>query len=319
MLNTPALTRRFERVFNKDQANVLAKSITEAYSDLVKTGDFNELKGLVRDLAVAQNRTEAKVEKLITAQQRTETRVEELTVAQQQTETRLGELASAQQRTETKLGELASAQQRTETKLGELASAQQRTEARVDKLTVAQQELTVAQQQTETRLGELASAQQRTETRVEELAVNMSKMAQAMSGMKSELGGLSRTMSYALENEAFRVLPAYLQKEFGIVVESRFVRTVIDDEELDFYAQGERDGRPVCIIGESKLRIDDRRSGGQEFDRIMNQLNRKAAVVKKAYPDCGVVRMLVTHYVRPSARKLLAEDGVIVVQSFDWG
>jgi hypothetical protein len=242
MLNTPALTRRFERVFNKDQANVLAKSITEAYSDLVKTGDFNELKDIVRDLAVAQ---------------------QELTVAQQ------------------------------------------RTEARVEQLAVAQQEMAVAQQ-------EMAVTQQ-------EMAVNMSKMAQAISGMKSELGGLSRTMSYALENEAFRVLPAYLQEKFGVVVESRFVRTTIDNEELDFYAQGEQDGRPVCIIGESKLRIDERRSGGMEIDRIMSQLNRKAAVVKKEYPDCGVVRMLVAHYVRPSARKLLEEDGVIVVQSFDWG
>ena len=228
MLNTPALTQRFERVFNKDQASILAVSITEAYSELVKTSDFNELKSIVRDLAVAQ------------------------------------------------------------------------------------QELTVAQQRTETRVEELAVAQQ-------DMAVSISKMAQAMSGMKSELGGLSRTMSYALENEAFRVLPAYLQKEFDITVHSRFVRTEIDGEELDFYAQGEQNGRPVCIIGESKLRIDERRSGGQEFDRIMSQLNRKAAVVKKAHPECDIVRMLVTHYVRPSTRKLLKEESVIVVQSFDWG
>ena len=291
MLNAPALTQRFERVFNKDQANVLAASITEAYSDLVKTGDFNELKGIVRDIAVAQ-------QELTTAQQRTGARVEELAVAQQRTEARVGELAVAQQR--------------TEARVGELAVAQQRTEARVEELTVAQQKMAVAQQ-------EMAVAQQEMAVAQQETTVNINKMAQAISGIGSELGGLSRTMSYALENEAFRVLPAYLQEKFGITVHSRFVRTEIGGEELDFYAQGKQDGRPVCIIGESKLRIDDRRSSGQELDRIMGQLNRKTAVVQDAYPDCGIVRMLVTHYVRPSTRKLLEEDGVLVVQSFDWG
>jgi hypothetical protein len=283
--NVPTLTRRFERVFNKAQANVLAESITEVYSDLVKTGDFNELKEIVRELAVSQQRTEARVEELAVAQK-------ELTVAQQRTEARVEELAVAQK---------------------ELTVAQQRTEARVEELASSQQEMAVS-------INEMAQAITGLRSEMTQAITGLrGEMTQAITGLRSEMGGLSRTMSYALENEAFRVLPAYLQKKFDIAVQSRFVRTEIGGEELDFYAQGEQDGRPVCIIGESKLRIDERRSGGQEFDRIMSQLNRKAAVVKQAYPDCGIVRMLVTHYVRPSARKLLEEDGVIVVQSFDWG
>ncbi len=214
MINTPVLTRRFERVFDKRQAFVLAKSITEAYSDLVKTSDFNELKSIVQDLAIAQ------------------------------------------------------------------------------------QELAVSQQ---------------------EMNINISKMAQTISGMGNELGGLSRTMSYALENEAFRVLPAYLEKNFAIIVQSRFVRTEIGGEEIDFYAHGEQNGRPVCIIGESKLKIDERRHSGKEFGRIMSQLDKKAAAVQEDQPDCEIIRMLVTHYVRLSARQLLEDEGVLVVQSFDWG
>lgn len=42
MLNVKSLTRKFERVFSASQANVLAEAITDAYTDLVKTGDFNE-------------------------------------------------------------------------------------------------------------------------------------------------------------------------------------------------------------------------------------------------------------------------------------
>ncbi len=234
MINTLVLTRRFEHVFDKRQAFVLAKSITEAYSDLVKTSDFNELKSIVQDLAIAQQK---------------------------------------------------------------LAIAQQ-------KLTVSQQEMAVSQQ-------EMAVSQQ-------EMNINVSKMAQTISGMGNELGGLSRTMSYALENEAFRVLPAYLKKHFDIIVQSRFVRTEIGGEEIDFYAHGEQNGSLVCIIGESKLKIDERRHSGKEFRRIMNQLDRKVTAVQEDQPDCRIVRMLVTHYVRPSARQLLEDEGVLVVQSFDW-
>jgi hypothetical protein len=58
MINIETLTRRFEAVFERSQADVLAQAITDAYTDLVKTGDFNELKGIVRDLAEAQQHTE---------------------------------------------------------------------------------------------------------------------------------------------------------------------------------------------------------------------------------------------------------------------
>ncbi len=112
---------RLMSVFPERQATVLADTITDAYDDLVKVSDFNELKAIVKDLALAQVRTEVRVEELTIAQQRTEQRVEELAVAQQRTEQRVEELAVAQQ-----------------------------------ELAVAQQDLTVAQRQTEKTLRGLA-------------------------------------------------------------------------------------------------------------------------------------------------------------------
>ncbi len=63
--------RKLEGAFPKKQANVLAEVITDAYSELVKTSDFNELKGIVkelaesqRELAEAQKHTEYEVGKL---------------------------------------------------------------------------------------------------------------------------------------------------------------------------------------------------------------------------------------------------------------
>jgi len=55
--------------------------------------DFSELKGITKDLAQAQQRTELRVKELAQAQQRTELRVEELAQAQQRTERELRMLA----------------------------------------------------------------------------------------------------------------------------------------------------------------------------------------------------------------------------------
>ncbi len=128
LFTRPAIQQRLEQAFERRQAAVLAEVIEAAYADLVKTSDFNELKAIVRELAAAQARTEARVEELAAAQARTEARVEELAAAQARTEARVEELAAAQARTEARVEELAAAQARTEARLEELAAAQARTE-----------------------------------------------------------------------------------------------------------------------------------------------------------------------------------------------
>ncbi len=58
------IKRKLKNVFNAQQADVLADVITAAYSDLVKTSDFNELKSIVKELAEAQRRTEIEFKNL---------------------------------------------------------------------------------------------------------------------------------------------------------------------------------------------------------------------------------------------------------------
>ena len=65
---------------------------------------------------------------------------------------------------------------------------------------------------------ELAVAQQRTEAEVE-------KLTSVVGDIRSEIGGMSRSMSYALENEAYRSLPAFLLENHGIEVTDRLIRT----------------------------------------------------------------------------------------------
>jgi hypothetical protein len=114
MLTPTEAKSKLEQVFEPSQADVLTEVWVEAYGELVKVGDFAELKGLVRELVQAQGRTgarvgglEAAMEKLAEAQVRTEE-------AQGRTEARVGGLEAA-------IEMLAEAQARTEVALGRLS------------------------------------------------------------------------------------------------------------------------------------------------------------------------------------------------------
>lgn len=274
MLKQGDLVRELEREFTPPQATLLARVITTAYNDLVKTSDFSELKGIVAELAKAQQRTELRVE----------------------------ELAQAQQRTEQRLEQLAQAQQRTELRVEQLAQAQQRTEQRLEQLAQAQRDLAVAQQRTE----------QVVRTLVRGLA-----------DTRAELGGLARSVRYALENEAYRALPRFLAERYGIRVTDRLIRTELDGEEIDFFGHAIQNDREVLLVGEVKLRLDERRKvrtpEGTTLRAVaLLELEHKLDVVRRHYPDLPLVPLLVTHYARPAILKEAAEHGVIVVQSFEW-
>jgi hypothetical protein len=213
MVTLESLTHRFEKVFERRQASVLAEAITDAYSDLVKTSDFNELKAIVKELAEAQQ---------------------------------------------------------------DLVEAQRRTEQSLNKLTLT------------------------------------------VSGLAEELGGVSKSMAYALENEAYRGLPGYLEKAHGIHVQERIVRTEIGGEEINLFARGERDGEPVLLVGESKTQLDERRRNRQEADRVFKQLETKIKAVKQAYPELKIIPLLITHYARPKFLEHARDQGILVIQSFEW-
>ena len=120
MVNRIRMREKLGRVFVGQQAEVLSEVIYDAYHDLVRADDFNELKGIVKELAHAQQRTEQRVEDLAEAQQRTEQRVEDLAEAQQRTEQRVEDLAEAQQHLAEAQQHLAEAQQHTEHALQQL-------------------------------------------------------------------------------------------------------------------------------------------------------------------------------------------------------
>ena len=99
--------------------------------------EFHSLPAIVRELAEAQKRTEARVEELAEAQKRTEARVEELAEAQKRTEARLETLTA---------------------RVEELAEAQKRTDAQIAALVERMDKFQTTQERMEKRLGMLSGA-----------------------------------------------------------------------------------------------------------------------------------------------------------------
>lgn len=282
MLTLEGIKKKLEKAFDERQATVLTEVIVDAYSELVKTSDFNELKAIVKELAEAQKRTELKVE------------------------------------------ELAEAQKRTELKMGELAEAQKESQKEISRLDKTMQELAEAQKRTELKVEELAEAQKETEKEIQRLVKGLNEtreevqlLVRGLNETRGELGGLSRSVGYALENEAYRLLPKLLKKSYGIELEEKLIRAEIGGKEINIFGKAKRDGGDVLIVGETKLRLDDRRKTKDERD-VFEELEEKVMAVREEYEGEEIVRVLITHYATKGFMMKSKEKGVIVVQSFEW-
>ena len=190
--------------------------------------------------------------------------------------------------------ELAEAQRRTEQRVNELAEAQRETERRLN-------ELAEAQRRTEERINELAEAQRRTEEELRKLAIGQRRLRQ-------DLGGLSKSVAYALENEAYRNLPRFL-KRYGIEVTDRLVRFELRGEEINLFARAKRDGEDVVLVGEAVLRLDDKGK--------LRKIRRKAELVSQEY-GLEVVPVVVTHFATGRLLEEARKAGFLVVQTFEW-
>lgn len=230
MLTQDQLQRKLGSAFEPAQAALLAEVVTEAYAELVKTHDFNELKEIVRDLAQAQGRTDQRMETLAT---------------------RMGTLA--------------------------------------------------------TRMDELAQAQTRTEESVRQLS-------EEMRDVKRQLGGLSTTVGYRLEDEAYQALPILLQQDHHLVVQGRLKRGYVADAngrnlEINILGDALRGSETVKIIGECKSQLSI-----PNIDRfIRRQLIPLQAVYANIFP------LLVTYMVSsPEVEAYAQEQGIALYYSYEF-
>ena len=113
MRNFVEMKNRFLVGFNEQQSELLAEFVVDTYDDLVTRRDFAELRAVVADLAASEKR-------LAIAQERTETRVEELAVAQKETQAELMKLAASHDRLAGSHDRLAISHEQTQSDVHEL-------------------------------------------------------------------------------------------------------------------------------------------------------------------------------------------------------
>ncbi len=279
MINTLKIFNDLKQTMDPVAAEKIVDVIGSIYEELknsVTKLEFNELKDIVKQLAEAQNRTEARVEELVEAQKRTETRVEEL----------------------------AEAQKRTETRVEELAEAQKRTEAKLEKLTERVDDLTK-------RMDELTANVSRLERTVENLVGEMKRMKATMQDIKQEMGGIAHTVGYRLEDEAMKSLPALLKRDLAIDTQGPLIRDYIEIGlkkyiELNIWGHGVKDGTAVEIVGEAKSQLKKR-----DVDTFIQTLKVLEPIITRP-----IVPLLVTYQTSPDVRRYIQDNNIALYFSY---
>ncbi len=200
--------------------------------------------------------------------------------------------------------------------VNELAEAQKKTEEKVNELAEAQKELAEAQKKTEQRLNELAEAQKKTEEElkslseeVKKLSEEVKKLSHGLAQTRRQVGGLARSVAYALENEAFRKLPALLKKKYGIEVIERLIRTELEGHEINLFGRAKKNGKEIILVGEAVLKLDDREK--------LSQVWKNVELVKENIGG-EVLPIIVTHFARKEILERAQKAGILIIQSFEW-
>ncbi len=199
------------------------------------------------------------------------------------------ELAKAQRDTQIKVSELAEAQRDTQIKVSELAEAQRDTQIKVSELAETQAEMRHSMTEMQRSMTEMQFS-------IKELAEAHRSLVLEHKKTRTELGGLSETVGFTLENEAFKFLPALLKKEFNLEIKDRLIRKSVPDRkgepvEVDVVGEAERNGERLIIIGEAKSQLSK--------SKVDAFFKRKLKPLQGVF-DAEIFPILVTHMVSES-------------------
>jgi hypothetical protein len=161
---------------------------------------------------------------------------------------------------------------------------------------------------------QLAEAQERTEKNIDDLTAVVKNLVGNQEKMREELGGLGMNVGYTLENEAFKKLPELLKKDFGIQVKQRLKRTYVRDidgksMEVNIFGQGEKDGKEITIIGESKAQLSKK--------KVNNFFQENVRRLHGVYPEIFLV--IVTYMITaPGVDDYVKKKGIALYYSYDF-
>ena len=274
ILDLADLKRTLQPVFTEQQTNTLATCLYEYYQPIVHQREMAAIRDTLQRVSESQDR-------LALAQDRTEAQIEKLTEAQDRTDARIERLTEAQERTEARIERLTEAQERTEVRIGELTAAQVRSEARIDRLTASQESMRAD---------------------IEHLAEITKEVVWGIGDLRKQVGGIAHSVGQGLEAYAMERIPALLEQQFGFTTRSsmpEFLGLPGDTSEIDVVYRGTREGRPVVVLCEVKTNITD--AEVREFLEIVSRVRASIAaddvrVLFFGYRAGESARRLITEY-----------------------
>ena len=210
-------------------------------------------------------------------------------------------LTEAQRKLEKRVAELIEAQMKLEEKVAELVEAQKRTDSRINRLFEAQIKL-------EEKVSSLAEAQNRTEEELRQLVIDHRET-------RRQLGGLSQTIGYTLENEAYKALPILLERDYKITLKEKLKRGYIttpsgEDIEINILGKGKLNGREITIIGECKSQLSK--------NDVDNFIRKKLEKVKQVIKG-EIFPLIVTHMIsQKDVEGYTREKRITLYYSYDF-
>ncbi|MEM3653050.1 MAG: hypothetical protein QW282_03875 [Nitrososphaerales archaeon] len=135
------------------------------------------------------------------------------------------------------------------------------------------------------------------------------RLVESVSGLAREVGRLSESVGFGLEDVARVVVPGWLFRHEGIVVDDLVRRFFVVDGvevELNLYGEGLKGGVRVVILGEARSRIY-----GDDVKRFYDSVSKVSKIFKEQ-----VYLLMFGFYVHPSAEREAESRGVRLIASY---
>ena len=320
----------FRASFGEEAALKLLKALSDIYENLAQTvtkEEFNELKEIVRQqgenlniLTQRMGQLTQRVDQLTEDVRKLTQRVDQLTERMDQLTQRVDQLTEDVRKLTQRVDQLTERMDQLTQRVDQLTQRVDQLTEDVRKLTQRVDQLTERMDQLTQRVDQLTERMDQLTQRVDQLTEDVRKLTGEMGRMKEEmkevrqhLGGLSITVGYTLENQAYKGLPPLLEKDYGLQVKDRLLRTFLADEkgrplEVNIYGHAQRNGEEVVILGEAKAQLSK-----NDIDRF---LRRKVKPLQKLLPRTFLV--LVTHMISsPEVEEYARKKGIALYYSYE--
>ncbi len=147
------------------------------------------------------------------------------------------------------------------------------------------------------------------EERVGRLEDSHIKLVESVAGLAKEVGRLSETVGFGLEDVARVVVPSWLYRHEGIVVDDLVRKFFLVDGvevELNLYGEGVKSGVKVIILGEAKSRI---------YGDDVNRFYDSASKIFKIFRE-QIYLLMFSFYVHPSAEREAESKKIRLIASY---